>query len=414
MRRTKIVATLGPATDRPRQLDGLLRVGVDVVRLNFSHGSVEDHKARAARVRERARALGRCVGVLGDLQGPKIRIEKFAGGEVQLHNGATFVLDASLASDAGDKDRVGITYKSLPGEVERGDTLVLDDGRIVLKVTSVKGEKIHTRVMIGGVLSNNKGINKRGGGLIAPALTDKDRADIKTAAEIEVDYLAVSFPRDASDIETARRLLREAGGDGAICAKIERAEALDNIEEILQATDAIMIARGDLGVEIGDAELPAVQKRLISQARSANKVVITATQDFFYIIERFSALDLGANRTVATRFAQQSPRRFDIRRIARKRHRQIVDFDFGGRFNIRAILIGECGSDQTAAPFIDALVVGQYTPDHHPRVDFLAFHRGDLEYDAAVVQHQRIASLDLPGQGFVGDANAIFVARIAG
>lgn len=278
MRRTKIVATLGPATDRPRQLDGLINVGVDVVRLNFSHGTAQDHKKRAAGVRERSQALGRCVGILGDLQGPKIRTEKFKEGAVQLHSGAEFILDASLIGDVGDKNRVGITYKSLPGEVKKDDVLVLDDGRIVLKITAVKGAEIHTKVMTGGVLSNNKGINMRGGGLSAPALTDKDRQDIKTAAEIGVDYLAVSFPRDAADIEEARQLLREAGGDGLICAKIERAEALNNMEGILNTSDAIMVARGDLGVEIGDAELPAVQKRLISQARSANKVVITATQ----------------------------------------------------------------------------------------------------------------------------------------
>jgi pyruvate kinase len=278
MRRTKIVATLGPATDTSRQLDGLINVGVDVVRLNFSHGTPEEHKNRAKRVRERSLELGRCVGILGDLQGPKIRTEKFVDSSVQLHNGAAFILDAGLASDVGDQDRVGITYKPLPGEVREGQTLVLDDGRIVLKITRIVGSEIHTRVMTGGVLSNNKGINMRGGGLIAPALTDKDRADIKTAAEIGVDFLAVSFPRDAADIEEARQLLREAGSDALICAKIERAEALVNIDEILQATDIIMIARGDLGVEIGDAELPSVQKRLIDQARSANKIVITATQ----------------------------------------------------------------------------------------------------------------------------------------
>lgn len=278
MRRTKIVATLGPATDPTRQLDGLINVGVDVVRLNFSHGTAEDHKTRAARVRERSKVLGRCVGILGDLQGPKIRTEKFVDGSVLLHKGGDFILDASLTGDVGSKERVGITYKNLPQEVSEGNTLVLDDGRIVLQVKAVQGAEIHTRVMTGGVLSNNKGINMRGGGLIAPALTDKDREDIKTAAEIGVDYLAVSFPRDAADIEEARQLLHEAGGDALICAKIERAEALDNIEGILKASDSIMVARGDLGVEIGDAELPAVQKRLISQARSANKVVITATQ----------------------------------------------------------------------------------------------------------------------------------------
>ena len=278
MRRTKIVATLGPATDHPRQLDGLINVGVDVVRLNFSHGTADDHRKRAASVRASAKAHGRCVGILGDLQGPKIRVARFANGSVQLNNGNEFILDSEFDEEAGTKECVGLTYKSLPGEVYEGSTLVLDDGRIVLQITRVEGSRIHTRVLTGGVLSNNKGINLRGGGLTAPALTDKDREDIKLAAELSVDYLAVSFPRDAADIIETRDLLRAAGGDGDICAKIERPEALDNIAEILDASDAIMIARGDLGVEIGDAELPAVQKRLISQARSANKVVITATQ----------------------------------------------------------------------------------------------------------------------------------------
>ena len=285
MRRTKIVATLGPATDSTRQLDGLINVGVDVVRLNFSHGTADDHLERASRVRERSRKMGKCVGILGDLQGPKIRTTKFVDGVVQLHKGNHFILDADLPDAAGTIERVGITYKTLPDEVSKGNVLVLDDGRIVLKVTAVEGREIHTEVVTGGPLSNNKGINMRGGGLTAPALTDKDKADIKTAAEIGVDYLAVSFPRDAADIELARKLLREAGCDGLICAKIERAEALENIEEILQATDAIMVARGDLGVEIGDANLPAVQKKLITQARSANKVVITATQMMESMIE---------------------------------------------------------------------------------------------------------------------------------
>ncbi|MEM7209503.1 MAG: pyruvate kinase [Pseudomonadota bacterium] len=278
MRRTKIVATLGPATDSSRQLEGLIAVGVDVVRLNFSHGTAQDHKKRAQMVRDIAAQQGRCVGILGDLQGPKIRVTKFRDGAVQLRQGADFILDSDLPDNDGDVNSVGLTYKPLPSEVREGNTLVLDDGRIVLDVVKVVGNQIHTRVATGGQLSDNKGINLRGGGLTAPALTDKDRLDVKTAAEIGVDYLAVSFPRDADDIAQARGLLREAGGQGLICAKVERAEALENIDGILEASDAIMVARGDLGVEIGDADLPAVQKRLINQARSANKIVITATQ----------------------------------------------------------------------------------------------------------------------------------------
>ena len=278
MRRTKIVATLGPATDKNGQLEALFDAGVDVVRLNFSHGVDDDHRDRAAAVRKLSTEKKCSVGILGDLQGPKIRTEKFADGAVQLQQGAAFILDASLEKNAGNQERVGITYKALPREVSADDVLMLDDGRIVLTVKQVESNEIHTEVTVGGRLSNNKGINLRGGGLSAPALTEKDREDIKTAAEIGVDYLAVSFPRSASDINEARRLLREAGGDGLICAKIERAEALENIDEILEASDVIMVARGDLGVEIGDAELPAVQKSLIKKARTANRIVITATQ----------------------------------------------------------------------------------------------------------------------------------------
>ena len=285
MRRTKILATLGPATDSIRQLRGLINVGVDVVRLNFSHGSAKQHIQRAEHVLRCSIEAGRRVGILGDLQGPKIRICRFIEGEVHLHKGNRFTLDASLADDMGTVDCIGVTYKQLPREVNENNKLVLDDGRIVLKVHEIDADKVHTEVITGGTLSNNKGINLRGGGLTAPALTDKDKADIKIAAKIGVDYLAVSFPRDAEDIHQARALLREAGGDGLICAKIERAEALQNIDEIIQASDAIMVARGDLGVEIGDANLPAVQKKLIRQARSGNKVVITATQMMESMIE---------------------------------------------------------------------------------------------------------------------------------
>ncbi len=284
-RRTKIVATLGPATDDAKALDDLSQAGVDVVRLNFSHGSHDEHKQRAETVRNRARAHGRQVGVLVDLQGPKIRIDRFRDGKVDLEEGQTFVLDASLGRDDGDIERVGITYKKLPEDVSRGDTLLLDDGHVVLWVEDVSGHEIKCRVVVGGVLSNNKGINRQGGGLSARALTDKDRADIHVAAEMQADYLAVSFPRSAEDVEEARRLLRKAGGHGGIVAKIERAESIENLEEIITASDVVMIARGDLGVEIGDAELPAVQKRIIQIARTLDRVVITATQMMQSMVE---------------------------------------------------------------------------------------------------------------------------------
>ena len=278
MRRTKIIATLGPATDDPKVMDRIIEAGVDVVRINFSHGTHEEHKERAEKVRNRARAHGRQVGVLCDLQGPKIRIEKFKDGKVTLSEGDTFILDTELDPNAGTRERVGMAYKALPEDVSRGDTLLLDDGRIVLWVDGVEGSQVHCRVVVGGELSDRKGLNRQGGGLSAPALTQKDREDIKVSAEIQADYLAVSFPRTAEDIEEARRLMLEAGGYSGIVAKIERADCLENIEDLIEASDAIMIARGDLGVEIGDASLPPVQKRLIRQARSQNRVVITATQ----------------------------------------------------------------------------------------------------------------------------------------
>jgi pyruvate kinase len=278
LRRTKIIATLGPATDDPKMLDKILEAGVDVVRINLSHGSVEEHLERAERVRNRARAHGRQVGVLADLQGPKIRIEKFKNGKVMLEEGATFILDTKCGDKDGDENRVGLAYKQLPQDVKRGDTLLLDDGRVVLWVNESTDTEVNCRVVVGGELSDRKGINRQGGGLSAPALTDKDRADIKTAAKMDVDYLAVSFVRNAADVNEARQLLRDAGCKGGIVAKIERAECLEVVDEIIVASDAIMIARGDLGVEIGDAALPPVQKRLIHAARVHNRVAITATQ----------------------------------------------------------------------------------------------------------------------------------------
>jgi pyruvate kinase len=278
LRRTKIVATLGPATDDPHVLEEVVRAGVDVVRLNFSHGALIDHERRLALVREAARQAGRYVGVLGDLQGPKIRVDRFVNGKVQLEDGAEFTLDAALAVDAGTESSVGIAYKKLPSDVFAGDVLLLNDGQISLKVTAIDGPRIMTRVMVGGELGNNKGINRQGGGLSAGALTDKDREDIRTAARLKLDFLAVSFPRDAADMEEARGLFRQAGGFGLLVAKIERAEALTNLAAVTKASDGVMVARGDLGVEMGYAELAGLQKQIILEARHQNKVVIMATQ----------------------------------------------------------------------------------------------------------------------------------------
>ncbi|MCU0809933.1 MAG: pyruvate kinase [Thiobacillaceae bacterium] len=276
IRRTKIVATLGPACSDAKTLDRMMEAGIDVVRLNFSHGTAQDHIDRAELVRSLARARGRAVGVLVDLQGPKIRIGKFRDAKIVLAKGDSFILDA--ACELGDQQRVGLDYKELPNDVSRGVTLLLDDGRIELWVEEVRGSEIHCTVVQGGPLSNNKGINRKGGGLSASALTEKDIEDIRTAAALKADYLAVSFPRSGADMRQARELLRAAGGRSQLIAKIERTEAIEHLEEILEASDAIMVARGDLGVEVGDAAVPALQKRMIRMAIERNKVVITATQ----------------------------------------------------------------------------------------------------------------------------------------
>jgi pyruvate kinase len=280
-RATKIVATLGPASSDPQVLERLLRAGVDVVRLNFSHGTPEDHVARAALVREVAKRVGKPVALMADLQGPKIRVGKFAQGRVTLEPGARFVLDAGRTAP-GDEHAVGLDYKELPRDVRPGDTLLLNDGLIRLSVTEVHGEQVVTRVELGGELSDNKGINKQGGGLTAPALTGKDMEDIRTAMSFACDYLAVSFPKNATDMEMARQLANVAGESSrhkpAMIAKIERSEAIPHLESILKASDGIMVARGDLAVEVGNAAVPALQKRMIRMARGMDKVVITATQ----------------------------------------------------------------------------------------------------------------------------------------
>ncbi len=275
-RHTKIVATLGPSSRDPLVLETLIRAGVDVVRLNFSHGKSEDHIALAASVRKIAAQVGRPVGILADLQGPKIRVGKFEAGKITLANGDHFILDAKC--ELGNQERVGLDYKDLPKDVSSGNVLLLDDGRIVLDVERVVGQEIHTIVRHGGDLSNNKGINRQGGGLSAPALTAKDMDDIKTAAQINADFLAVSFPKSASDMYMARQLMLACGGHALTIAKIERVEAVAALEEILDASDGLMVARGDLAVEVGDAAVPALQKRMIRMAREKNKLAITATQ----------------------------------------------------------------------------------------------------------------------------------------
>jgi len=280
-RATKIVATLGPASNTPEVLERMIRAGVDVVRLNFSHGKAQDHIDRAAMVREVAQKVGKEVAIMADLQGPKIRVGKFEGDRTVLEVGQKFILDAGYDA-LGTNERVGLDYKELPRDVKPGDSLLLNDGLLTLTVDSVQGEEVHTTVVDGGVLSNNKGINKAGGGLTAPALTAKDMEDIKTAMSFQCEYLAISFPKSATDMEMARQLANVAGEPWRhkpqLIAKIERTEAIPALEQILKASDSIMVARGDLAIEVGNAAVPALQKRMIRMAREMDKTVITATQ----------------------------------------------------------------------------------------------------------------------------------------
>lgn len=278
LRRTKIIATLGPSTDQNSMLTKILQAGVDLVRVNFSHGKTSDHERRINAARTCAAEIGKEIGIIADLQGPKIRIARFKNNKIDLSPGATFILDAELATDAGDQQTVGIDYKNLPQDVVPGDVLLLNDGSIVLLVKKIQDKKIICEVSVGGELSNNKGINRQGGGLSVGALTEKDRIDMHTAVTLNADYIAISFPRNAQDILEARQLLNQFNSNAGIIAKIERSEAIPRIDEIIQVSDAVMVARGDLGVEIGDAELPEVQKHIIQRARTLDKAVITATQ----------------------------------------------------------------------------------------------------------------------------------------
>jgi pyruvate kinase len=278
LRRTKIVITLGPALDDPEVLKRAIIAGADVFRANFSHGSIETHETRINMVRKLADECGKTVAILADMQGPKIRVGRFKNKKITLEEGQAFILDPAMGNNDGDETGVSLDYKDLPKDVRTGDTLLLDDGRIVMQVLRIESNRIHCKVTVGGELSNNKGINRLGGGLSAAALTEKDRADIIEAVRMKADYIAISFPRNADDVKEARVLIKAAGGDAGIIAKIERAEAITNIEEIIRTAEAVMVARGDLGVEIGDAELPAAQKHIIHMAKKLNKPVITATQ----------------------------------------------------------------------------------------------------------------------------------------
>ncbi|MFC1605539.1 pyruvate kinase [Pseudomonadota bacterium] len=285
LRRTKIIATLGPSTDDPKVMEGLILAGANVFRLNMSHGTTADQMKRAALVREVSGRLGREVALLADLQGPKIRVERFEHGSVDLQPGQEFTLDAEDSSTPGDRERVGVSYKDLPRDVKPGDILLLDDGMISMTVESVVGEKVHCRVEHGGSLKDRKGLNLKGGGLSIAGLAEHDLPHIELAAQMDVDFLAVSFVSDENDINRARKLLRKAGSRAALVAKIERIEAVKNLEEICDASDVIMVARGDLGVEIGDEELPGLQKRITRTALRHNRVVATATQMMQSMIE---------------------------------------------------------------------------------------------------------------------------------
>ena len=278
IRRTKIIATLGPATDSNEALRAVIDAGADILRINLSHGTHEEQAARAAQVREVARELSKEVAILADLRGPKIRLEKFTGGSVELQTGDTFTLDASDEPAPGTQSRVGVTYKGLAGDVSSGDLLLLDDGMLTMRVVEVKATDIICKVESGGVLGDRKGINVLGGGLSLPGIAPHDIEDIPRAAAMGADYLAVSFPRNADDMNEARRRLREAGSEARLVAKIERTEAIENLDEIIAATDVVLIARGDLGVEIGDAELPGLQKLITTKSLEQNCLVITATQ----------------------------------------------------------------------------------------------------------------------------------------
>ncbi|MFS9493660.1 pyruvate kinase [Legionella pneumophila] len=278
LRRTKIVATLGPASKEPEILRSMLAAGVNVVRINFSHADSSALQLIAL-VRKIADELNHPVAVMADLQGPKIRVGRFQNKSITLIDGQNFTLDCMAPDTLGDINGVSVAYPNLANELSIGDHLLINDGLIELEVIEISGSKIHCKVVEGGVLTDLKGLNRKGGGLAARTLTEKDRNDLRTAIEAEVDYISLSFVKDAEDIRQARALMKDYGAQiTPIIAKIERMEALDHLTDIIREADAIMVARGDLGVEVGAAEVPAIQKHIIEQTRLLDKVVITATQ----------------------------------------------------------------------------------------------------------------------------------------
>ncbi|HIG0327440.1 TPA: pyruvate kinase [Legionella pneumophila] len=278
LRRTKIVATLGPASKEPEILRSMLAAGVNVVRINFSHADASALQLIAL-VRKIADELNHPVAVMADLQGPKIRVGRFHNKSITLIDGQNFTLDCMAPDALGDINGVSVAYPNLANELSIGDHLLINDGLIELEVIEIAGSKIHCKVVEGGILTDLKGLNRKGGGLAARTLTEKDRNDLRTAIEAEVDYISLSFVKDAEDIRQARALMKDYGAKiTPIIAKIERMEALDHLTDIIREADAIMVARGDLGVEVGAAEVPAIQKHIIEQTRLLDKVVITATQ----------------------------------------------------------------------------------------------------------------------------------------
>jgi pyruvate kinase len=276
-RRTRIIATLGPASSNPEIIAKLIESGVDVFRLNFSHGVAEEHKANVEAIREQSAKINRPVGILQDLQGPKIRIGTFVEGEIDLEPGQRFAITCGDNSP-GDDQRVGVSYRNLWRDVKPEDILLLDDGRLSLVVTGIRDTSVETKVVFGGKLSNNKGVNIPDSNLSIHALTDKDIMDLTCGAELNVDWVAMSFVRSRDDLLLARHYLDRAGSRAKLMAKIEKPSAVHNFSEILRDVDGIMVARGDLGVEMSSEQVPIIQKRLIRAAREAGKPVVTATQ----------------------------------------------------------------------------------------------------------------------------------------
>ncbi|WP_037604707.1 pyruvate kinase [Streptacidiphilus rugosus] len=276
MRRAKIVCTLGPASDSYDQIKTLVVAGMDVARFNLSHGSYAEHEDRYRRVRKAADETGRSVGILVDLQGPKIRLETFAEGPVLLERGDEFTI--TTADVEGDRHRCGTTYKGLCGDVTPGERILVDDGRVCLEVASVEGQNVHCTVVEGGMVSDHKGLNLPGVAVSVPALSDKDVADLRWGLRIGADLVALSFVRSADDIKDVHRIMSEEGRFVPVIAKVEKPQAVDNLEEIVDAFDGVMVARGDLGVEMPLEQVPLVQKQAIKLCRRNAKPVIVATQ----------------------------------------------------------------------------------------------------------------------------------------